>query len=105
MGTIANKKGCTSVMIFHNHPNHNPNQLDCTKPSQQDLISADDYAIKLDYYSVNILEFICERGRHYQYYAYHTDSFYPLKDRIEEIEKHNGTSMFWNLRLHLERIF
>lgn len=45
---ISKKDGYNSVMIFHNHPNSNPNQFDCSKPSQQDIKSANEFASKLN---------------------------------------------------------
>lgn len=102
---IAKRDGYKSVMIFHNHPNSNPNYFDCSKPSEQDLKSAEEFASKLSKNGINLIEFICERGKHYQYLAQYSDRFLPKSEFIKEVKRQNGKSRFRNLLLHLERIF
>ncbi|MBU4445787.1 hypothetical protein KJ656_12000 [bacterium] len=94
-----------SVLIFHNHPNINPNYCDCSGPSDQDTKSANEFTQVLNQNGINLLEFICERGRHYEYFFSPADTFLPLRDFVEAIEEVNGQSKFKNLSLHFERIF
>lgn len=95
----------TSILIFHNHPNSNPNQFNCSNPSNQDLISARIYAKVFNVNGLNLIEFVCERGKHYEYFRFISDSFYPQSDVIQEINIINGVSKTQNLVLHLQRIF
>jgi hypothetical protein len=102
---IANRDGYTSVMISHNHPNRNPNHYDCSRPSSQDLFSANEFAAELNKHGINLLEFICERGRHYRYYAKYSDDFLATSKLAEKIKNENGQTMIKNLSLHIERMF
>ncbi|PKM44952.1 MAG: hypothetical protein CVV03_07230 [Firmicutes bacterium HGW-Firmicutes-8] len=63
---LAKQGNYTSVLIFHNHPNSNPNFYDCRMPSFQDLHSSLKYAKELNSTGHNFLEFICERGKPYR---------------------------------------
>ena len=103
--SIGKEHGFSSVLIFHNHPNRNPNMYDCSKPSEQDLISARRYSEKLNNVGMNLFEFICERGRHYLYFFSISDFFMPLKQFIIDVNKVNGYSKIQNLKLHIERLF
>jgi hypothetical protein len=108
VGNIAKKakqENQTSVLIFHNHPNINPNYYDCRRPSEQDIKSARYFAQVLNQNGLNLLEFICERGRHYEYFISPSDTFLPLIEFVEDIDKVNGQSKFKNLCLHFERMF
>jgi hypothetical protein len=102
---IAKQKGDTTVFMFHNHPNTNPNYYSCTKPSERDLESAEAWAKALNANGLNNFEFVCERGRHYLYYRSISESFLPVITFIKEVEHSNGISKWKNLKLHLERIF
>jgi len=104
MAKVADAKGATSVLTFHNHPNPNPNYLDCTKPSDQDIETAKVHSFVLNERGVNLVSFVCERGRHHEYFLSPTDSFLPLPQFIEDINTINGQSRLQNLSLHLERI-
>lgn len=101
----AKQKNHTSVLIFHNHPNSNPNYYSCTKPSDVDLISAKKTMQVLNSSDINLLEFVCERGKHYEFFLSVTDTFFPLLDYINSIFKENDQSKFGNLSLHFERLF
>lgn len=103
MAKVADEKGTTSVVTFHNHPN--PDYLDCTKPSGQDIETAKVRSSVLNDRGVNLVSFVCERGRHYEYFLSPADSFLPLPQFIEEINEVNGRSKLKNLSLHFERIF
>lgn len=102
---VAKKEGYTSVIIFHNHPNSNPHHFDCSKPSKQDVESAKEISSTLCNSGVNLLEFICERGVHHQYFLEVSDIFFPMSTFLEVLKTQNGNSRFRNLSLHLARIF
>lgn len=102
---VAKKDGYSSVLIFHNHPNSNPNVFNCTQPSNQDIVSAKVFAERLNNHGINLLEFVCERGVSYEFYLSPSDCFYPLADIIEGIVRQNGVSKLRNLGLHIERFF
>lgn len=101
----AKSSDYTSVLIFHNHPNINPNYYDCRKPSDQDLKSARDFMQALNSDGINLLEFVCERGKHYEYFLSAADIFSPLPNYLDEIIKENDQSKLKNLSLHFERVF
>lgn len=101
----AKQKNHTSVLLFHNHPNSNPNYYSFTKPSDVDLISAKELMQVLNSSDINLLEFVCERGKHYEFFLSVTDAFFPPPDYINAIFKENDQSKFGNLSLHLERLF
>ncbi len=94
-----------SVLIFHNHPNTDPTRYDCTRPSEQDFRFANAYSQVLSRDGINLLEFVCERGRHYQYFQSFSDDFLRLSEFTFAICAHTGKSSLTNLALHLERIF
>jgi hypothetical protein len=95
----------SSILIFHNHPNSNPSYYDCTKPSEQDVILAKEYANELNHNGYNLLEFVCERGKHYEYFSSISNKFLPLMNYKTDIENLNNISKYQNLKLHCERIF
>jgi len=101
----AKRENLTSVLIFHNHPNINPNYYDCRRPSDQDIKSAKEFAKVFNSNGINLLEFVCERGKHYEYFLSPADTFLLLTEFIEAIDKANGQSKFKNLSLHFKRIF
>jgi len=105
MVKIAKQENYTSVLIFHNHPNSHPNYYDCTKPSKQDIKSANSFAKILNSNGINLVEFVCERGKHYEFFLSPSNKFLPLTEFIKTIEKVNGKSKLKNLFLHFERIF
>jgi hypothetical protein len=102
---VANENDTTSVLAFHNHPNPDPNYVSCTQPSQQDLQTAKVRSSVLNQNNLNLLSFVCERGRHYKYFFSPSDAFLPLPAFIEAINAINGKSRSKNLSLHFERIF
>jgi hypothetical protein len=105
MAIIAEEEDCTSILIFHNHPNSNPNYYDCTRPSRKDLESANEFANVLNVYGINLIEFVCERGTHHEYFLSPADNFLPLSEFVSAIDEVNDLSKIKNLSLHLERIF
>ncbi len=102
---IATEKMQNSIFIFHNHPNINPNYYDCRKPSEKDINSAKEFSSVLNNRGFNLLEFICERGRHYEYFLSPSDKFLPFQEFVLAINNVNGQTKARNLLLHLERIF
>lgn len=102
---IALKDKCRSVFIFHNHPNGNPNEYNCTNPSNADIETAQKWSNHLNQKGINLLEFICERGRHYQFFQKCALDFKPILSFSKIINEQNGMSKLKNLTLHLERIF
>ncbi len=94
-----------SVLRFHNHPNINPNYVDCSRPSAQDINLANEFAQILNQNGLNLLEFVCERGKHYKYFSSYSNSFFPLCKIINDLEIENNISKFKNLSLHFERLF
>lgn len=94
-----------SVLLFHNHPNPNPNYYDFSTPSKQDKTHATNLATVLNNNSINLVDFVCERGTHHQYYSSYSDTFIPLDKFTHTINRKNGKSKSDNLFLHLERLF
>jgi hypothetical protein len=105
IANIANSNNHTSILIFHNHPNTNPNYYDCRRPSSEDMQSANECAKVLNRNGTNLIEFVCERGKHYKYFSSYADSFLPLSEFATAINGVNSLSKLRNLSLHIERIF
>jgi len=95
----------SSIFIFHNHPNTNPQHYDCSNPSQADLDSANVLASLITPQNVNLLEFVCERGSSKIYHKSISESFLPVDDFLKSIQRLNGTSRFNNISMNFERIF
>ena len=102
---IAKENNYTSLLIFHNHPNSKPKEYDKTSPSESDISSAKEFAKMLRSRSINLIEFVCERGNHYIYYRSINDSFLSIENFIEKICEKNNESRMKNLSLHIQRIF
>ena len=102
---IAKNNNYQTIMIFHNHPNSNPNYFNCRLPSDQDEVSAKYYADIFSKNNLNLLDFICERGRFLEYFRYINDNFFKVENLEKQIIAVNGISKAKNLKLHLERIF
>lgn len=105
IANMAKESNCDSVLIFHNHPNINPNYYSYHRPSENDLISAKEFAQLFNNEGLNLVEFICERGMHYQYFLSPSDRFMPVEIFSKEISLINGRSRFRNFCLHWERLF
>lgn len=101
----AQENSFSSILILHNHPNINPVRYDCTKPSKQDIATAKEASVILNEAGINLLEFICERGRYYHFFQSISQSFIPLDQIVTEITSLNGKSRWVNFRLHMERLF
>ncbi|MGB1201606.1 MAG: hypothetical protein ACPG5R_08585 [Cognaticolwellia aestuarii] len=103
--TIASENDYSTVLIFHNHPNSNPSEYDCSNPSEQDINSAKVFAKELNEKGVNLIEFICERGMHHKYFSSYADNFIPIDPIINEIKLINGISKMKNFSLQMESLF
>lgn len=100
---MAKNDNCTSVLIFHNHPNSDPAYYDCSLPSEQDISSAKLFAKELNSKGINLVEFICEKGIHHQYFSSAATVFFPIIEFFNEIKEVNGISKYQNFSLHMER--
>lgn len=83
LADIAQANGYSSLLIFHNHPNPDPRRYTCMRPSQVDLDGSALRAKVLNDLGINLLEFICERGRPYLYRFYIANSFLGLSASAE----------------------
>ena len=102
---LCAESGYNSVLIFHNHPNSNPNHYRVDLPSQTDLQSAKSWAQSLNADGINLVEYICDRGTPIKYYISIRDSFLPFNSFYTQIQVDNGASWNRNLSLHIERMF
>lgn len=75
LAKTALAEGCTSLLLFHNHPNPDPSRYTCTQPSQVDLEGSALRAKLLNDLGLNLLEFVTERGRPYLYRFYIAEAF------------------------------
>lgn len=101
----AANASCGSILVFHNHPNPDPSRYSFHNASDQDEKSANALASELRTRGLNLLEFVCERGRHYEYWRSVCDMFLPLHNFKQDIERMNGRSRVQNLSFHCERLF
>ena len=103
--SVAESGKYTSVLIFHNHPNHNPAHYSMTRASITDKETSSNWSNQLVAVGVNLIEFVCERGNHYIYWRSVSDSFFPLAAFKTDLELINGINWSQNLSLHWERFF
>lgn len=68
-------KGYTSMLMFHNHPNSDPQKYSCSQPSQTDINSASELAKVVNDLGMNLLAFVCERGMPYLFHFSIADAF------------------------------
>ncbi|NBI06111.1 JAB domain-containing protein [Senegalia massiliensis] len=64
---LAKDNNYTSILMFHNHPNPNPNMYNCTQPSDRDLETVNEWSNICKKSEVNLTVYICERGVSYKY--------------------------------------
>ena len=95
----------TSVIVVHNHPNPNPARFSMLLASAQDNLSAKALECVLLPSSLNLLEFVCERGRFHEYHRAGAPSFIPIQDIASALILENNVGLARNLQLHLERLF
>lgn len=99
---FAKQDNYQSVLMFHNHPNSNPGRYDCSMASNQDRITANQYANVLNANGINLLEFVCERGQHHEYFLATPNSFMPVETYLNDIQNNNGISRGKNMDLQIE---
>jgi hypothetical protein len=102
---IAKSGSYTSVLILHNHPNSDPSRYSMVRASSKDKESAADWARQLCSDGVNLVDFVCERGGHHEYWRAVSDSFFPVADFISVLQRANGVRRVQNFKLHWERLF
>jgi len=102
---MAANGGYRSVLVFHNHPNSDPSLYSMCQASDQDKHTAGELAAQLRPAGVSLIEFVCERGRHYEYWRSVCDTFLPLDGFCEELRQINGSSRGQSFSLHWERLF
>ncbi len=100
----AGRIGASTVLVLHNHPNPNPSRYAMHSPSNKDKESAQGLAHILNSRGINLVEFVCERGRPNEFYTAPADSFYPLPTFQAQIQSENGQRRLTNLKLHWERL-
>lgn len=98
-------KGYQTIIRLHNHPNSDPKRYTCAMPSPQDMKAAIEFSRSLNNNGINLVEFVCERGKHHEYWLSPADSFYPMGDYLSAVSEVNGLSWKGNFGLHFERIF
>lgn len=98
---FALENNITTVLHFHNHPNSNPNLYDCSNPSQTDLNSAEMLSNILNPSGINLIKFVCERGKYYKFYSSYSSAFMPVSIFKKDIEQINGKTKRDNYRLHM----
>ncbi|HET6514154.1 MAG TPA: hypothetical protein VFG09_03265 [Thermodesulfovibrionales bacterium] len=102
---MAVNGGYRSVLVFHNHPNSDPSLYSTRQASDRDKQTAGELADQLSSAGVNLMEFVCERGRHYTYLRSVCDTFLPIEGFREKLRQVNGASRGQNFSLHRERLF
>lgn len=96
------KVGADTVLILHNHPNSFSRRYSVRSPSDADLKSAASFHRMFDEMGIHLLEFICERGVPYLYYAGFIDSPSDLWCSVEQLQQKNNKSVFQNRALQKE---
>lgn len=90
------------IAVLHNHPNPNPSLYSCIHPSDQDLVSAKWYCKSLSQSGIGLLEFVCERGIPYLYFAHFTNKVVPPEPILSRIQDTNGSGTLNNYSLRCE---
>lgn len=80
LSSTALKNKYSSVIIFHNHPNPNPRIYSNIIPSKVDKESARVWANFFNLKRINLIEYICERGKPIGILKAHLRGFYLLKN-------------------------
>jgi hypothetical protein len=101
----CSRGGFSSVFFHHNHPNPSPRVLYMLFPSRQDAVFAEQYAAALVAGGVNVLQFVCERGRFQCFHSRIADQCMPVARFRDQVAQRNGVSWYSNLGLHMERLF
>ncbi|MGA2221344.1 MAG: hypothetical protein ABSH21_06135 [Verrucomicrobiia bacterium] len=98
----AQQLQASTVLRFHNHPNPDPSLFDCTCPSRQDQVSAELFGRLFVSMGLPFLDFVTERGLHYQFGCWVPDAFVPFGGLLDGLRASNGQSRFMNLDLRRE---
>lgn len=101
---MASNEKYNTIMMFHNHPNNNPNIYDYSIPSKMDLLIAEKFSELSSKNGLNLVKYICERGISYRYFLNTIDSFYNLDEIAGNIRSNNNVSKNTNYALHKERM-
>ena len=90
------------VVRLHNHPNPDPSKYRVNQPSSQDLKSAEYFANLFSQQGIAFMDFVCERGIPYLYYAFLSSGSAPIDGFIRDISKINDSGVFANVGLRRE---
>ncbi len=101
--TISKMK-IDTLAVLHNHPNPDPKNLDLTEPSKKDIESALELGEVLDHFNISLIEFVCERGLVYPFFASFAKGVVPREPLLAEVKRINGTSIWSNRALRKELI-
>ncbi|MGB9620006.1 MAG: hypothetical protein ACPL7K_06315 [Armatimonadota bacterium] len=100
----ARSGGFDTVLCLHNHPNPNPRYYIMSRPSDADLEFAQYWSELASRIGMNVVLFVCERGRAHLYATYVWEGFMPVSQFRKEVAAQNGLSASQNLSLHCERL-
>jgi hypothetical protein len=98
----ANENGCDVIMVFHNHPAHDPQHYSYRKPSSPDLETAEKFAQILNAANISYLDHVCERGTAYRYCLNPSPTLYPLTTILGEVRTENSQGRMAHIKLHFE---
>ena len=99
---VLRRHDCDAVAVLHNHPSPDPSRYRVNLPSERDLHSAAHWRQRLAHDDVSLLEFVCERGVPYLYFASFADSVLSVAPIIKEIAAENDLGAFRNYGLRVE---
>jgi len=90
------------VVRLHNHPNPDPSKYRVNQPSSQDLKSAEYFSNLLSQQGIAFMDFVCERGVPYLYYALLSSRSASIDEFIKDISTTNDSGIFANVGLRRE---
>jgi len=90
------------LVRLHNHPNPDATKYRLNQPSSQDLKSAEYYSNLLSKQGIGFMDFVCERGVPYLYYAFLDSRLAPIEGFIKDIATINDSGFFANVGLRRE---
>jgi hypothetical protein len=103
IGSMLETDNVEALIILHNHPNPDPGRLRTDQASEQDLISARKMYERFG--SRHLVEFVCERGNHHEYWRSIGEKVLPLAPFLEKVREENKGSFLRHLAMHIERAF
>lgn len=98
----ANRSGCDVIMVFHNHPAHDPQHYSYRSPSNQDLKAAEKFSQVLNTANISYLDYVCERGTAHRYFLNPSPTLYPLTTILGEVRTENSQGRITHMKLHFE---